>query len=1276
MINYKKSLLSVATAAAIMTSSLAADYLPLTTPTKDFQWVSIGISGLKSDGTAEVPAVAGAFRIDGVVDGEPENVITDADSADLLPVSGMQRGGKDLVKMDLLSGLTTEIRIDTTGNTYLESDPVRTMYVKISGTSTILFSVEYKATMEGQILEFVVGTGEAYETKLNYENIFANPASATVIAGTLFQAAIEGDKLESLTETDSVVDYDFTDNPPKASEWTVLNNRSAAEDGKDVSTLRMYTFNALDRKWEIFDTRNNELANDFTIIKKAKGYWARLDNEATDGVADMLDTDSEKESGLVLGDPVLTTADYTAAGLAEGWNYIAFDGQDSQIRDAVSGVIATFTADGTMALTDSSGNHTLSFAVTGTGDNVVVAKEINTAISEAVLLGTMPKTFQVKAFPAVAIGGDAVAIISNRKFTIDDTVACITTVTTLTGSGTTLLHPNDGSGLDGTPLTSCPDLGAGTTATGLDGAMSIYGEFAMIIEPLVIADTARVLGEASIQLDRSLVGGMDAKTDILNTDDTVAKVVTTLTANAAGVVPTEIDLDIAGAPKHILLAATQPFTIRDHTFTRVYEYNAQGAVDSLLSFSNGGDADVLTTDAAADVVDDINAAGSGTGATGLSAAEDADGKIIIVGNNDGESNYYVAETLADLVQISTSAHDESRGAVKAVISLDQLVKIDNRNIHQIDINEMTDEALDSYHLDFITEFGTTVTGTTITPFIVGWTDGVDSDTSGQEDHIDFLDALVLQLNTDLLAAGMKSTASHNGAIGTDIDAALITVTGSDVVSVTLTQLAGAVSTELVTVIGADNGYIATDYSGDLAIDLKFNNVATPNYTMDGPLYTMKDSNMSLRALVSGTTDIEGGLGEVTWESIDLTRNPSEWFDSQDYDLFETTANVGYWAYLTPSLETNLSIVASSFPGTYKHHFDLDDGTGIGTTTNFVSGTLTLNVDGISTAEQLLSARVTATFGGETIELTQAAAGGVFTGLIDTHEARSVSTNEEIDVIVNIADGLGNNAIYTITDLFDNVKPQKPVITIDNGQITVDANATDTDVAQFYVFSGIPLESDVAQDIVDDADGTIAGTGGVVTVACDGQVAATWDGTADGITVVAVDGNGTFGSGNASDSSTVKMMRILLDRSLITATNASGIWESTSDAYDYNSSCATSGIVSLDHTAVTVSSLTDDETVKFAFATDGNVSGLDVPITVYVENDDEGTYARVVAAVTYPSSYAGTDAFIQLGDFVYGFELPTASDLDDGTVAGIAENDPLELDEIPASANPKDAEVQL
>lgn len=1249
MINYKKSLLSVAAATAIASSSLLAEYLPLTTSSADYQWVAIGISGLKSDG---IPAGQnGVFTIDGTVEGEPENVITDSSSADLLPVSGMERGGKDMVKLDAITVDPIEIRIDTTGDTYDETDPVKTMYITSSIGGAPQFAVEFKTQLEGKKIEFSIDGAAARETTLDSTKVFNDPAVSTQIQGT---PLVPGVNLESLTETKSVVDYQFSDNPVSTDEWTEADHRDATEDQLSDSTLRVYGYNAQDMKWEIYDSRNDAATNDFTDLQNAKGYWARLDNENTAGGGTFLTTANFKESGLVLGDPSLSTADYTAANLADGWNFIAFDGQQSTIRNSVTGMLLVFDTDGTIDVTDSTGNHTLSIAVTGTGTDAVVSKEINAAITAAVAAGTMPKTFDVRAFPVTTEGATGmVAMVSNRKFIVAENGASDAVAANSTLDATVVL-------LDPTTLADTTNAADLTAA----GVMTKYGQHAMIIEPLADADTAQIVGEATIQIN-----GASSSTAITlaTTDNLISEVVTALDAHA-DTTALQIDLGIDGAAEHVLLVdADNPFSVRDHTFTRAFTYDYQSA-DSTVTFSGGGTATIDNAGAAS------NATDMTTGATAAVAVTDADGKILVI--SDASVNHFVAETVNDNLQIATSSQDEARGAIKSVISLGSLVGTDTSNIQTVDtFAEITDDAGDTITFSYDTPYGT-LAGTAVTPGAGAYT----ADESSAADNEAFFDDLVTQIQADLVTLGLTSVSvSHDyttqvGAEGVKFDATTVTVVSTDIlaISTAINENAGDATTATD---AADNGYLAS-YSGDLSSDLKYNYVHSPDYVMNGPLYTMKDNGMELRALVSGTTDI--ATGTVNWESIDLTRLPSEWLDSQDYDLFEVSPNVGYWAYLVTSPETSLTVTDIQLSKNYVHHFDYDEGDELHSTTNYFSGNLEVYVAGISNIDNEESARVTATIGGETFELSQSTSDdSLFSGQVNTREAKGVSVDTNYPLTVNIADGFGNNASFDYNSTFDNDAPSMPVVSMVNGEVTVAADPADTDVAGFYVFNGIPLEDDDPTVQHAAALGVLSAPG-VVSVACDGQTAATWDAAADGITVIAVDGDGTLGSGNASDADSVDFMRIMLDRSLVTATNTAGMWDSTSEAYDFNSSCSNVGLLA-DHTGVTVSSLTDDETVKFAYASLGDTTGHDVPLTVYVVSDQSGTYTRAEAAITYPEAYAGDDVFIQLGGRVYGFQLPTKATLDAGGAdsgASSSDTDLYELDDIALSNNPKAAGIGL
>ena len=1265
MINYKKSLLSVATATAIMTSSLGADYLPLTTVGEDFQWVSIGISGLKSDG---IPAGQnGVFTIDGVVEGEAENVITDDSDIDLLPVSGMERGGKDMVKLDAITTSPIEIRIDTTGHTYDETDPVKTMYITSAINGAPQFAVEFKSELEGQKLEFSIDGAAARETTLDSTKIFSDPAVSTQIQGI---PAVPGVNLESLTETKSVVDYQFADNPVSTDEWNETDHRDDISDQLDVSTLRVYSYNAQDLKWEIYDSRNDSGTNDFTALQNAKGYWARLDNENTDGGGTTLSVANWKESGLVLGDPSLSTADYTAANLTDGWNFIAFDGQQSTIRNSVTGMLLEVDGDASIDIIDSTGNHTLTIAVTGfTNNDEDVAKEINAAVTAAVAAGTMPKTFDVRAFAVTtAAAAGRVAVISNRKFTVAESGGDAVNAATALGGGT-LLHTNDGTADEGIDLVAVTDLGA-TPANSDTGAMSKYGEHAMIIEPIIdtVADlTAQWVGEATIQISGatsstaiSLAAGAAA--------DAIDEVVTALDAHA-DTTALQIDLGNDGTAEHVLLVdADNTFAIRDHTFTRAFTFDNQGS-DSLVTFSGGGSENIHTAQTLTQNVGDLDT----TLGANVRVVEDADGKMLFISNDS--VNNYVAETLADNIQISTSGQDEARGAIKSVISLGSLVGTATSNTHTIDtFAHITDDALDTLTFSYDTPYGT-LAGTAVTPGAGAYT----ADESSAADNEAFFDDLVTQIQADLVTLGLTSVSvSHDyttqvGAEAAKFAATTVTVVSTDILAIgtAINENGGGATTATDT---ADNGYLAS-YSGDLATDLKYNYVYTPDYAMNGPLYTMKDNGMELRALVSGTTDIATGV--VNWESIDLTRLPSEWLDSQDYDLFEVSPNVGYWAYLVTSPETSLTVSDIALSKNYVHHFDYDIGDEEHSTTNYFSGNLDVYVAGISNLDDEQSARVTATIGGETIELTQSTSDdSLFSGQINTREAKGVNVDTNYPLTINIADGFGNNASYDYNSTFDNDAPSAPVVSMINGEVNIAANAADTDVAGFYVFNGIPLEADDPQDQHDAALGVLTAPG-AVSVACDGQAAAAWDDPADGITVIAVDGDGTLGSGNASDADSIDFMRIMLDRALVTATNVGGTWESTSEAYDFNSSCVNTGLLSVD-TGVTASSLTSDQTVKFAYPSLGAATGHEVPLTVYVVSDQSGTYTRAEAAITYPENYAGEDVFIELGERVYGFQLPTRAVLTAGGVdsgASSAEADLMPLISAPNN-NPKAAGIRL
>ena len=1199
MIKYKRIVLSLAAVATLSASSLSADYLPLTTPDKDNQWVILGVSGLKTDGA--VAGIAGEFSI--VVDGT-NNSLTDS-SNDVTEESGMDTGTGDLVQLKVLVTAPVEIRIDTkdsAGDLILNAttDPVRTMYVAVSEDDvTASFAVSFKSILEGKTLEYAVAGGKTYETKLDSQYVFNNPAVGVETTGG---DDVNGTQLSSLTATNSLVDYDFADNPTAFTSW----DGAAHSTAKGAADLRVYSYDALGAKWKIFDTRNNEDANDFTDLIAGKGYWAKLDvgGDAT--------SNADGEAGLILGTPNLDATDYVNAGLSEGWNFISFDGKSAGIRDVAVGMIVTTDTQAAVAsafsITDSSGNHTINIPADAADDaSNVVAKNINYAIFKAKLDGDLPSNFELRAFTTDTV--NQLIIVANKKFTLKNVVAG-----TLLGA----------TSLNGADLLNPADLaGALINVVGATGVTSVYGEHAMVVEPLVGAGTAQNLtnNPASVQIidasdDASATYGIAA----YGAAGTVASAATAL-GNTADVNTINIDLDnTAGAAdaKYVLMTSASPFTLRDHTFTRTFKYTSiGGANDSVLNVD--GSADITISDSS-----DANTEAGVIDPTGVYSAGDDATNIYIVTDEPAKAKFVVTETVNDLLQRVTGGTDLAKGAVKNVFSLGYLARVTNRNEIKIDIDLFPDAATDAFEIA-VTDPVSTVTSAIVVPGV-------------QTDAKTLLDLYAAALNTVLDANIMDANA--RAVIGENLDDSYILVYGPDITAAAQAQTTQAgLVTEGATAGVVDSSYLATyTDKGDLAKDLKYNMLKSPDYVMDGPLYTIRKSNMTLEALVTGRTDLSDG--SVAWESIDLTRKPSEWLNSQDYDLFEVDSTSGYWAYLTAY--TGGNDLAVSDPKLSRdstiHYFDYDTTTSTHNSINEFSGNLELYVAGLNSYDAYRSVRVTATIGTATFELTQDATDKTkFSGYVSTNEAYGMALNANHDIEINIADGLGNSYYTEIADVFDNQKPDAPTVEFVGGQLTIGSN--DPLVKGFYVFNGLPTELDPETN-----KRAFTAEGGALSVLCDAgtPASAAADVPGTGITVIAVDGTGKLAAGNASDAKGVAFMPILKDRVYVSNTHNGAAPDSSTGGNSFDGTCVDTGPLLID-TKVTLTAITPDTVVELAYAPLG-IGSTEAPITAYVA-DQAGANGNI-AAITYPSAYVGTDIFVMLGGKMYSYTLLDDATLDD------------------------------
>ncbi|MDY0122334.1 MAG: hypothetical protein RBR54_10375 [Sulfurimonas sp.] len=1298
----KKRLLSVAAAVAISSSIVGADYLPLTSGSAENKWVMFGVTGFHAngatDGTSATGAVdAGMFSIAD----DTANLAKDTGGDDLYGEEGatgviadaITDGTDVLGSVKRVDGTASPVYVrvrvaDQPNINYFETDPVRTIYVKQEADDTsALFAFTYKSVLEGQTLEFSTtspgaANDGAYRITISSENTYNNPAIGEFIPAIAAEGGDEGDSGVYLRSVADAVDYDFTDgpeapNPINSSNYLQADHQDIAAAGESI---RLWSYDP-ETSWLLYDSRNT--LQQFETLEKGKGYWGKMDLAAA------------TPAGLVLGSSSISTQDYLDAGIAEGWNLLAFNANNADLRVATTGLVIT-TAAADIQLFDVSGNHTTGTITLAGADAVVNSLQINNALKQAKISGAMPKTFNLVAIPT---GAATVALLSDEKFTLRSSVASIVdNSTTLAGDaplGAVTLVDNAADGSD---------------------VISKYGEYALVVKP-----------------ENSLYAELDIKCDTLASQ----RVLSTQGAiDGATCIGAAYDLDTdydGAADNHILMASTEAFEIRDHTFTRVFDYtptleageltfvnadtttsgpvtitssvaevqtlavtadgtadgdesmtvtygtNASGGTASVLvdlsavdttviadvaiaitnalnadatfsalavattpvagtvtitysgetvvglnintevSETTAGTIDTLdgtpgtTTDGsvqtAGDIVTQIHTAGVGFVETaGATQNIIADGtQILFRVKAENENEWRVLETGAgDNLTPSSTTNVWAKGAISDVFSPNYLVKAPLTNTITI---ALADTATDPVETD-------TVSVSVVTQLATIALEDYVLDAADEADANVFYPKLVAHINDQLDANGLETTvAIVKTTAAIDEFDATVTFTGSDVINVTAFDFLAADVTDAAPVLTLGTPVIG---SGDMTEDLKFNYILSPNYVLDGPLYEMKAAGYTAKAMVTGTMSLS--TDTMNWDGIDLTRKPSEWLDSQDYNLFTVDSAAGYWTYLETAEASPLAFDAANFVANYTQHFDQD-----GTTYNQVGGGIYINVTGIDyTFDGTESARVVAVVGGSQVELSRQS-GDTYTGQISSREIQEMVEGKEYDIQVIVADGIGYRIPATSTGVsVDFKKPATPTVALNGGTMSITNDAEDG-VVQYYVFNGdIPATSTAAaalanMSVEDAASYNLCGS-------------LSRDGSYD-LKIVALDGD-TLAKSNVSNAFALDSFApVFKNSAIITDSSTNSDTTPSEAAAYYNVSCAETAI-SFDTTKFSAASFTNNETVKVAY--EPITAGDATRIGVYV---DGGTQTATTALLTYEPSYIGKVVYVQLGDLLYRYELP-------------------------------------
>lgn len=287
--------------------------------------------------------------------------------------------------------------------------------------------------------------------------------------------------------------------------------------------------------------------------------------------------------------------------------------------------------------------------------------------------------------------------------------------------------------------------------------------------------------------------------------------------------------------------------------------------------------------------------------------------------------------------------------------------------------------------------------------------------------------------------------------------------------------------------GFDGNYSMTDFSA-YAENLGNTAFYAENYPIDGPLYAIKsDYGKQAELIITGKTDATDSTTYgtfISWKQIDVSKDPTEWYDSDDqYELFWTEKEQGYWVYINGDASETISFVAQSngtnftLNGTpyahFNNHFATAATTSALTRNHLDSFSLTITADGITTYGTATANNdaweVYATINGYKTSLVRTGATNDFTVSLDSHETAGIGFDEgEFEIVVTIAEASGQ--VVSSTYLMDY---QKPVITdVEQDASTLNLTVSG-DLVEAQVYTG---------DINDSSYGSSSATnwGGVVT----------------------------------------------------------------------------------------------------------------------------------------------------------------------------------------------------
>ena len=740
-----------------------------------------------------------------------------------------------------------------------------------------------------------------------------------------------------------------------------------------------------------------------------------------------------------------------------------------------------------------------------------------------------------------------------------------------------------------------------------------------------------------------------------------------------------LDTDSSGQADKMIITSTVPFYIKDNTFTRVFDdYNAtnNGATDGTTSsddrtFEVVGKqtatiTPILNADKNATARLISNQADVNDGDTGVYADWNAS-KLIAVSSTlstfdikdlaDGENEFF---------RTSTSSVPLAKGAVAGVYSISSVAQLPviqetivykgitlppaESNVTDFNITIAINQTVGST-IPKTREYNITDINSTLYPHT----------SSGMLKYFDFI---VEKINL-MITRGKdgNQTALHGygyhtfeagdsvaqadlskvkiGIVGLDINASTSFVyqeintsgTTGDLLTIDLNNTnyyeANSTNTEV-----EESGTLGTSWS-PLVGDLKTNAIYTPDFAAYGPLYTFFDAGFSVRSMLKATTDYTDQT--IAWDGIDLTRDEDDWFENNEFNLFNVNLHSGYWVYLEPSGSTSITIGAASYTPIYTYYFDnvLKDEYA---TSNIINGgQFTVEITGFNGG--ITNAFVTVA--GEEVQLKRNGISDNYTADFMKYSLTGFSEGSSgpLSFDIRATDGKGEYATATGVVNFDYTKPVVIAPTAPNNS-TVKFNVDDvatTDAVTYHAFKEYIPELDSSRASTDASINRLIGSypvsGGAVNI-CSGLTF----GEVSNIRYVAADGTGVIGTSNVSDAVQFAYGTMLKGSYVLSHLNGDG--DKKTLGITYTDICETDGIVDTNVTAnkgVSLKSLESSQLSRLAFEP---IAGIGSSLSeAWLSTYSIGGVDRI--QVQNLEEYAGKPFFVEYNGKMYRSAFPSS-----------------------------------